>query len=165
MNKRNLVLAYLLLVGLPALGLLGVLRAGQRLTPPISVGGAWNLDADYSAMGSVPCAQLLGSIKQPFFTISQSGTSLVFNLNDTGRSTFPGDILGSAMTMGTGGFSTSSNPHAECGDPQAIHLEGAISSEGDQRIFAGSLGIRDCAQCTPVSFRAVRQAPPASGAR
>jgi hypothetical protein len=41
MSKRKLIVAYVLLVGVPLLGLLGIVRAGQHLTPPISVGGTW----------------------------------------------------------------------------------------------------------------------------
>ena len=165
LNRRNLVLAYLLLVGVPAVGLLGILRAGQRLTPPISVGGAWNLDANFSALGSASCVQFLGGIKQPFFSISQSGPNLVFTLNDPARTILPGNVLGTTLTAGT------ERPHGQagalhdCGDPQSIHLEGAVSKQADQRVWTGMLGISGCPQCVPVPFRAVRQALPASGAR
>lgn len=38
-------LVYALLVCVPVLALLGVLRQGERLTPPISVGGEWTVEA------------------------------------------------------------------------------------------------------------------------
>ena len=36
------ILLYLILVGLPVLGIFGLLRAGQKLSAPISLFGTWN---------------------------------------------------------------------------------------------------------------------------
>ena len=165
MRRRNLVLAYLLLVGAPAVGLLCILHAGQRVKPPISVGGPWELDANFSALGSALCMDLLGRIKQPFFTISQSGPNLVFILNDAGRAPLPGVISGSTLTVGTEHSLAAANANGGCGDPRNFYLAGTVSKQGDQRTLTGILGFADCAQCAPLPFRAVRQASDTSGAR
>lgn len=39
------VLLYLLLVGLPVLGVSAVLQAGRKLTPPVSFSGSWRVEA------------------------------------------------------------------------------------------------------------------------
>jgi hypothetical protein len=165
MHRRNLVLAYILFVGVPAVGLLAIVRAGQRLTPPISVGGAWNVNANFNSLGSAACAELLNGIKQPFFTISQSGGDLVFTLNDTGKSAVAGTLQGATLAMGTDQPGASASASGGCGDPQNVYLSGMISKQGDQRELTGTLGVSDCAQCVAIPFRAVRQAAEAGGAR
>ena len=45
-TNRNFVMAYIVLVGLPLLGLVGVLRNGRALSAPVSVEGRWTFQAD-----------------------------------------------------------------------------------------------------------------------
>lgn len=165
MFKRKLVLAYVFLVGLPLLGLLGILRAGQHLSPPISVGGVWNLEADFSPLASAPCRQLLASVNQPFLSIAQSGTNLVFSLNTPQRTALPGTIQGTTLTMGSERARATEGANGNCGDPQTIYLKAVINRQGEERLLTGILGINGCEECVPVSFRAVRQVSSGRGGR
>jgi hypothetical protein len=157
MPKRKLIFAYLSLVGIPVLALLGILRRGQRLTPPVSVGGAWNLEADFSALAGAPCRDLLLSVKQPFLSISQSGPSLAFTINDSQRTTLTGTIQKTSLSMGPGPSGTADGGIGSCADPRVIHLVAEVGKEAEQRILTGTLSIVDCADCKPIPFRATRQ--------
>jgi hypothetical protein len=156
MSKRKLIVVYICLVGTPLLGLLGILRAGQHLTPPASVGGAWYLEADSGALASGPCRDLLASVSQPFLSIYQSGTELVFSLNNPQKTTLPGTIQGAELTMSREDAPVSEATGA-CTDPQSIQLHATVANQGGQRVLMGTLAIQGCAACQPIQFRAVRQ--------
>lgn len=155
MSKRKLIVAYICLVGTPLLGLLGILRAGQHLTPPVSVGGAWYLEADSGALASGPCRDLLASVSQPFLSIFQSGTNLVFSLNNPQKTTLPGTIQGAEVTMSREDAPVAGETGA-CADPQAIQLKAAVGNQDGQRVLTGTLAVQGCAACQPIQFRAVR---------
>ncbi len=166
MLKPKLVLTYVVLVGLPLLGLLGVLRAGRKLTAPVAVGGAWNLEADFTPLSGTPCGALLSGRKQPSLNISQSGTSVRFSIGDPVENGIPGTLQNSTLTMGTmGGESPESSVRSgvSCEDSQALYLKATVHPEGGKRVMTGTLGIHGCANCSPVSFRAVRVISHAGG--
>src|SRR5262249_17892730 len=74
-SKAKLIISYVCLVGMPLLALLGILRAGQSLYAPPSLGGSWYLEADLGNLANGPCRDLLGRVTQPFMTICQSGAN------------------------------------------------------------------------------------------
>src|SRR5688500_7765836 len=77
---RSLI-AYLALVGLPLVGLIGVLRAGDGLEAPRSVGGVWELDPDL-VRSAPPCYGFSNSDLPLRMQISQSGTRAAVSFND-----------------------------------------------------------------------------------
>ena len=156
MSKRKLLVAYVCLVGGPLLGLLGILRAGEHLTAPVSVGGDWYLEANTGVLPSASCRDLLARVNQPFLNVSQSGTNLVFIINNPEKTTQPGLIRGATLTMRREGVRASDATN-ECKDPQAIYLDATVDTHGGQRVLTGALRIDGCASCPPISFRAVRQ--------
>lgn len=159
MSRKKLVVAYLFLVGAPLLGLLGILRTGQRLAAPASVAGAWNLEGQFSTLTDAACRKLISDIGRPFFTISQSGPHLTFTLNNPQQTTLPGMIQQSMVSTGDDAFANGSS--RGCAQPQAIHLQAELSQRGVQRSLAGTLTIAGCAECATIPFRAVRLVPPA----
>lgn len=156
MSKRKLIVAYICLVGMPLLGLLGILRAGQRLTPPVSVGGAWYLEANFEALSSGSCRDLLTSVNQPFLSILQSGANLALSLNNPQKTTLPGSIRGAVITVSQQDAPVSEET-GECTNPQSIQLNATVDNQGGKRILTGTLAIQGCAACQPIHFRAVRQ--------
>ena len=60
-SNRNFIIAYILLVGLPVLGLVGVLKTGRGVAAPISLDGTWTLQADSSRLASLPCGKSLAT--------------------------------------------------------------------------------------------------------
>jgi hypothetical protein len=140
--KNNLAAAYLLMVGVPVLGLLGILRAGRGLSAPPSVGGEWALSAD----PTVNCANPPGSLqRQLAWSISQSGTQALITLADGHATTLEATIDGATLT--------SKSPMGS--------IAATIAGSLDQRTIEGKITLVGCA---PAAFRAVRQAPKKRGA-
>jgi len=126
----------MLLVGLPVLGLLGILEAGRTLAAPPSIAGEWTLE-----FGSVSNCAALGRLRQPALTISQSGASALITLNDGHASTLEATINGPTLTA-------KSLTHKS--------LTAAIAGKAGERVLDGRLTLEGCA---PASFRAARRAP------
>jgi hypothetical protein len=152
MTHTRLLLAYVILVGLPLLALIGILRAGQLVKPPVSLAGAWDVQADLNTVANVACRQWLVGIPQPFFSIVQSGASVTLSLNDSAKTTLAGTLRAGAL---------SANPPTSaghiCSDTGTIRVEAKVSTPPGQRILTGLLALSDCDQCSPVPFRAVRR--------
>ena len=123
--------AYLLLVGVPVLGLLGILEAVRGIAAPPSISGDWTLQFDPAA----PCANGPASLRQPALSISQSGTGALITVNDGHATTLEASIDGSTLT--------------------AKSLTASIAGKPGERTLEGKMHFDGCA---PVAFRAVRQA-------
>jgi hypothetical protein len=156
MSKRKLIVAYICLVGTPLLGLLGILRAGQHLTPPVSVAGSWRLEANFGTLSTGSCRDLLASVTQPFLSILQSGTNLVFSLNNPQKTTLSGTIRGAELSTRREDAPVSEETGA-CTNPQSIQVNATVSNQSGQRVLTGTLVLQGCAACQPIQFRAVRQ--------
>lgn len=164
MTKRRMLTAYACLVGVPLLGLLGILRAGQHLRAPLSVGGPWNLEADFGSLAGRPCGEFLKGVKAPFFTISQSGADLVATLNLPSAPPLEGKLEGRSLKIGAAN-SPASGAFGPCAGPESIYLTATVGGQGREHTLDGVLGISGCAGCTPVPFRAVQDVPRRKGAR
>ncbi|HUI43278.1 MAG TPA: hypothetical protein VL523_15045 [Terriglobia bacterium] len=164
MTRRKMIVAYACLVGLPLLGLLGILHAGQRLKAPVSVAGAWNLKADFNAWAGKPCGELLSKIKQPFFTISQSGNGLMVALNSAPAATLTGSVKGTSLIAGADAPQSSAGAD-NCSSPDKIHLAATVEGQAPSRALTGLLSLNACAGCAPIAFHAVRQSARPEGGR
>ena len=132
---------YLLMVGIPVLGLLGILEAGRSITAPLSIGGDWTVEFDTAPH----CANGPSVLRQPAFSISQSGTGALITLNDGHATTLEATIDGATLTAKT---------------PSAA-IAATVAGKLDQRTMEGKVSLSGCA---PVAFHAVRQAPKKRGA-
>ena len=128
--------AYLLLVGVPVMGLLGILEAGRGIPAPLSIGGEWALEFDPAAH----CANGPAGLRQPALSISQSGTEALITVNDGHATTLEATVNGATLT--------------------AKSLTAAIAGKPGERTLEGKMNFDGCA---PVAFRAVRQAPKRRG--
>ncbi len=158
MSKAGLALTYLGLVGIPLLALMGILRAGSHLNPPMSVGGPWNVESDFASLASAPCGTLLSEARQPAFEIKQSGQDLTVTLNDPEKTVLTGTLVGANLEAGetkTGG--KVQTDESKCADSAQIRIAATISGNGDSRIMNGTVGTGNCVGCQTVSFQATRQ--------
>jgi hypothetical protein len=126
---------YILLVGVPLVGLLGILEAGRSIAAPMSVGGDWVLDVDPAA-----CPSGVARLRQPVLSIVQSGTDALVTLNDGRATQMPATIAGAALN--------------------ASALRATIAGKPNQRALTGTLQLDGC---PPLTFRATRQAPARKG--
>jgi hypothetical protein len=157
--NRNFVIAYVLLVGLPLLGLAGVLRSGRSLNAPFSVDGSWKIDAGAAHLSAAPCGDFLSSVSNSPVSISQSGTSLVIAL---GGKTTTGTLTGKTIKAQ---FAGANSPNAtDCSD-RALALTATLDPLTEPRTMSGRLSVEGCASCAPVDFRGIRQVRPAGATR
>ena len=79
------LLQYVVLVGIPVLGVLGILQLGQGLAAPRAVSGIWQVTPSVSSLTpsvQLSCPAAFGVVEKPKLVIEQSGPRLVFDLND-----------------------------------------------------------------------------------
>lgn len=158
-TNRNFVFAYILLVGLPLLGLAGVLRTGRSLTAPISVDGTWKIEADPGRIATQPCPQSASVFSS--FVISQSGTTFVLTLNNGAKTVASGVIDGRTLKASVVPAQESASKSG-CGD-QPLTLTATVDPATEPRSMNGAVSVTGCASCAPVGFHAVRQPRAAAG--
>ncbi len=163
MAKRRVVCTYILLVGLPLLGLMCVLRAGATLTAPLAVRGIWTVQADLNSWQGVPCGKLLTGARQPMLNIAQSGRILTGTLNNPQKTVLIGTISGATVTISasderqrTEGLA---KPRGDCLDPHLVHLQATVNQQGNQRFLTGTLSLIGCDVCPALAFSAIRHIP------
>jgi hypothetical protein len=159
-TNRNFILAYILLVGLPIVGLLGVLRSGRKLTPPISVDGLWHLQADPDRLASLPCGNALASSPDTALAISQSGKNFTLTLANGPKSTSSGELDGTALKASIAP-SPEWSAQAGCGSDRELALVATVDPKSEPRSLSGTLSVNNCSSCGAVEIRAVKQTPPA----
>jgi len=165
-TNRNFVIAYILLVGLPLLGLVGILKSGRRLAAPFSVDGAWKIESGASRPPASPCGNFLSSVSNAPLSISQSGKSLVVTLRG-GTKTTTGTLDGKtvrAQFAGTVRSGTDKSGAAECGDG-SLTLAATLDPLAEPRTLSGTLSVEGCGSCAPLEFRAVKQPRSPGGTR
>jgi hypothetical protein len=157
-SSRNFVVAYILLVGLPLLGLAGVLRSGRSLTAPLSVDGVWKIETDAARLAVQPCAKSLSTFSS--VVISQSGKRLVLTFNDPAKTVASGALDGRGLKAAIVPMQDSSL-HAGC--DQGLTLAATIDPKSEPRALTGVLSVTGCPSCAPIEFHALRQPRGANG--
>jgi hypothetical protein len=150
----RLVLLYLSLVGVPIAGILGILHVGERLTPPIAVGGAWIVEVEAPATGVPACNTALWQAQEPILTISQSGPHLQLTLSHEDRITFLGEIREGRVTAEAEVTRAAANIPE---DRASAHLEAWVDHQAQPMRLRGVLTMIQCAARTDMPFVAVRQ--------
>ena len=154
-NKR-FVIAYIFLVGLPLVGLVGVLKTGRGLQAPLSINGVWKLESDDPTLLAQLCMRSVAPLRDTDAVIAQSGNSFAIHLEylrsgTVGWGTIQNTTLWAAIPE-TGDFA--------CGPDRAITLRGTVNPNTMPRSMRLVISIASCASCVPVEFHAVLQASP-----
>jgi len=136
-EAMRVVLLYLGLVGLPVLGILGLLQVGQTLSAPISLAGTWNaqLSPKSEATAAGP-----GLLPRPMvLTITQSGSDVIVVFDDDQRTTLVGKIQGATIDASAiRQDGTTANDAADFGNiPRS--LRASIDWRADPRRLVGVL--------------------------
>jgi hypothetical protein len=163
-TNRNFIIAYIVLVGLPIVGLAGALKSGRTLTAPISVDGAWILQADPVQLAALPCAKSLVSVQDTTLAISQSGTNFTVSFANWPKSIGFGKIEGTKLTASLMPPDLSTN-QSGCGSARELSIVATVDGKADSRSLLGTFSVNDCPSCATVRFHGFRQAPPAKGGR
>jgi hypothetical protein len=150
-SNTRFILAYILLVGFPLLGLAGVLKAGRSLSAPLAVDGVWKLDAVTAQQETQICIQPLAALDS-LLTISQSGRELGLTLNKQATATGAGMIEGAELSAT---FQLPKSSPEGCGD--SLVLNARIESKAVPKLMSGTISFRECASCTTERFHAGMQ--------
>jgi hypothetical protein len=156
--NRNFVIAYILLVGLPLLGLAGVLRSGRGLSAPISVNGVWKFGTGGALLPTGKCGKRLASLQDSLVTISQSGKELSVSVNNESLATGSGVIEGTTLKAKVPLPETSTNEPG-CGSYNVLTLSATVDPKLEPRSMQGTVSFHECDSCPSVSYQAVRQTP------
>ncbi|MHB8218679.1 MAG: hypothetical protein ACYDDS_21615 [Candidatus Sulfotelmatobacter sp.] len=155
--NRHFVIAYILLVGLPLLGLAGVLRFGHGLSAPISVSGVWKLGAEGAPLVDGKCGKGLASLQGALLTISQSGKELIVSVNNESLAIGSGVMEGTTL-MATLPLLETPTKEPTCGSDNGITLTATVDPKLEPRSMQGTFSLRECDSCARMKYRAVRQA-------
>lgn len=121
-------------MGIPLLGLLGILEAGRGIAAPPPISGDWTLQFDSAAS----CASGPAGLQQPALSISQSGTAALITVNDGHATTLEATLDSATLTAKSPAASITASIAGQLGGRT---LEGKMLFDG----------------CGPVAFRALFQ--------
>ena len=150
------ILLYLLLVGLPGLGLFALMRLGRRLTPPISVAGTWSVETNSQAVDVSRCVNPFGRSDHPSLTITQSGTHLLVKFNDEEDNVLTGQIYGRHISAEVLSPSATTVVTASSRDTSKILFRAAVDRRTQPDRLSGTLNFVNHPLCADVAFTATR---------
>jgi hypothetical protein len=137
------LLTYVVLVGLPTAGVLGVLNAGRSLRAPYAVGGEWRITA--------------GPLADSAFVVQQSGVHVAVVL---GGSRLGGRLRGDTLEVRGAGTGAA----GACGPEGGTTLTATVDASARPRRLLGTLA-RGGAECAAVPIEAVHVPAPARSGR
>jgi hypothetical protein len=152
------ILWYLAFVGMPLVALLGILRLGQQLRPPVAVHGRYAIQFDSSGAG--PCVSALADSGEQRLTVSQSGPRLEMAF---GRVALGGTITGDSVQATVRIDTSATLRAARCLTADTLRLVAAVERTGQDTRLPGRLLFPGCESCAPVAFRATRLAEQSRG--
>ncbi len=151
--KRMLVLYVVLVIG-PFIALLGILRIGRGITPPISVGGRWVLTAALPAGQGTACLGLEPSDARLAFSISQSGRQLAIKLGDSGPSSTRGELDGTRVRALVPQEEATGGAADACPGARGLRIESWVDRSTDPVRMTGELRAAGCSSCATLPFSA-----------
>jgi len=152
--RRRFIIAYIFLVGVPLLGIVGVLKAGRHIPAPISVNGTWSVSTDSTRLSPGPCGEA-NSLSNLSLVILQSGKTLSLAMEGTTKATGFGVLEGTNLKVPL--ILTRDASQAGCASAQPLTLIASVDPNSTPRSLSGSVSVDGCALCTPVAFHAVLQ--------
>ena len=153
--NQRFVVAYVLLVGIPLLGLLGALRLGRYLTAPTSVDGVWEISEDPEGSTPDECAESTDRGRKMALTISQSGSNLVASLSSDSLNTADGQIADNTITIPS--LNVTNPDKNNCGKGRLFSLVATVSQATSPAKMDGLFVAQGCDSCRSLRFSAVRR--------
>lgn len=149
-------LLYLTLVGVPLLGLLGILRIGETLDVPASIGGIWSVDSSMAQGVQRSCTPIELPSARAEMTVIQSGRYVLIRFNDSARTTLSGRFHARKLTA-RHVLPSEAQIEGVCGAslPALLQLE-LQSRTGATDRLSGVWRMPGCDVCPPMAFRALR---------
>jgi hypothetical protein len=156
--RRRFIIAYIFLVGVPLLGLAGILKAGRHLSAPVSVSGIWAVTANSNHLSPGPCGEST-TLSNLSLSISQSGKNLSLALDGGAKAHGSGTIEGISLQAPLI-LTRDASAAAGCATAQPLTLFATVDPKSEPRSLSGSLSVDGCMACSPIAFHAVLQPRP-----
>jgi hypothetical protein len=153
-SNRNFVIAYILLVGLPLLGLAGILKSGRDLKAPLAIDGTWKIDSLSAHTEGQSCEKAISSLAAQSFAVSQSGKTLTLTLNNAAKTSAAGTLDGRSVTVP---LAAADSSVSGCPAGQTYALTASIVPDTAPRAMNGTFSANDCSSCARIEFHAVRE--------
>lgn len=151
MSTKRVAALYLALVGIPAVGVLGALKAGGGISAPASIQGSWFLHADLNANAATPCATRLSGFTTPELIVSQSGVFLEIQLPTQRRERLSGRFEDLHLAA-------EAPPDLFGGDVfDLLRLTAVLGEEHGEPVLRGVVGMPRRIECSPMPFTAMRR--------
>jgi len=146
------VLTYLLLVGFPLLGVVGVLRIGESMMPTLCIHGPWKMEVSKPATSS-SCEGQLRRAEPLAFSISQSGPQFSLSFNNEKKGVLHGEIRNTDLQATGRHFSRGSVLQNE-NSLDAIGLRATLDRQAKP---ARLWGVLSFSKCPELAFVATQQ--------
>jgi hypothetical protein len=148
------LLSYLVFVGVPFAGLLGVLRLGQKLDAPTAVHGAYAVQP--MAASGLVCYRYLLTGGDSTIHLTQSGEQLAGTLGPNGDVNLLGTLSGADLSL-KGVISPGGTPrHVACPVGDSVRVTARVSRWGQLKRLDAQLWTATTAQGPAVAFMAAR---------
>lgn len=149
------ILLYVGLVGIPILGILGLLQMGQRLSAPISLAGKWSAQLTPPNSHEFAGEDSLLRPGPTTLNITQSGPNLLLSFEQDPKSTFAGNIRD--VTIDAGMVRQGATPTRTSNGTIAIYFHGRVDHQTKPDRLVGVLIFEDGSSRTEVPLTAIRQ--------
>lgn len=147
------LLTYVFLVGLPLMGLLGVLHAGRGLQAPPPVDGTWRTAPVGTGLGLAALLPRARGASPAQLEVHQSGTYLSL---DIGSLHLSGRLRGDSLVAHSAGPATPDD--GTCGHVQEMELRASLDRTAEPDRLTGVLSEPGHPACPPVRWTAVHLA-------
>ncbi len=149
------ILLYLVLVGLPVLGTLGLLQVGQNLVAPISLAGKWSAQLTPPNPCGLSDEVSLLPAGPTTLSITQSGPNLLISFEDDSKSTFAGNIR--EVIIDAGMVSQHATAIHTSKGTVAIYFHARVDRQSEPDRLLGALILDNGSLRTEVPLTAIRQ--------
>jgi hypothetical protein len=154
------LIAYLLLVGAPILGVLGVLRVGQDLPASMAVRGMY--DVTINLPREYPCYAYLLTAADSTIRLDQSGPLISGALGPVGNVELDGVLSGNELRL-VGVIQANRSPRtAGCSDDDTLRIVAHVFRDPAVKRIQGVVSASACADCA-FAFTALRPRRPTTG--
>ena len=151
----RLIPLYFLLIGAPVLGVLGLLRMGRDLAPPISIKGTWAVELVPQAPGEQACEEAL-RFNHKTLIISQSGLYLRLKFDDEQGTALDGQIQDATVIAEARHRSTAA-ANAQAGTAAISIYANLDRQQLEPERLRGELTFDGCPPGIKMNFIATRQ--------
>jgi hypothetical protein len=151
------ILLYLSLVGIPVLGILGLLRMGQTLSAPVSLAGTWSAQLSLPDPHDSPGGDPLLHSGSTILSVSQSGPHLLISFDDNQRTTLVGNVHDVMINASALRPVATATTEISTSRPTAIYFHARVDHQTEPDRLLGILIFDDGASRTEMPFTAIRQ--------